>query len=62
VLDRQRKIAYMGGMDDNSNPAEVKTNYLDPAIAAVLEGRTPAVAETVARGCMVRYARERRRK
>ena len=62
VLDRQRKIAYMGGMDDNSNPAEVKNDYLDPAIAAVLEGQKPTTAETVARGCMVRYARERRRK
>jgi peroxiredoxin len=62
VLDRQRKIAYMGGMDDNSNPAEVKANYLDPAVASTLEGHKPATAETVARGCMVRYARERRRK
>jgi len=62
LLDRQRKIAYMGGMDDNSNPAEVKANYLDPAIAAVLSGMKPETAETVARGCMVRYARERRRK
>jgi peroxiredoxin len=62
VLDRQRKIAYMGGMDDNSNPAEVKTNYLDPAVAAALAGTKPATAETVGRGCMVRYARERRRK
>ena len=62
VLDRDRKIAYMGGMDDNSNPAEVKANYLDPAIAAALEGKKPATAETVARGCMVRYARDRRRK
>ncbi len=56
VLDRQRKIAYMGGMDDNSNPAEVKTNYLDPAVDAVLAGMKPITAETVARGCMVRYA------
>ena len=62
VLDRQRKIAYMGGMDDNSNPVEVKANYLDPAIDTVLAGMKPATAETVARGCMVRYARERRRK
>ena len=56
VLDRQRKIAYMGGMDDNSNPAEVKAQYLDPAVAAVLAGQKPVPAETVARGCMVRCA------
>lgn len=62
VLDRNRKIAYMGGMDDNSNPASVTANYLASALDAVLRGEKPEVAETVARGCMVRYVRERRRK
>ncbi len=60
VLGADRKIAYMGGMDDNSNPAEVKHNYLEPAVAAALAGTKPATAETVARGCRIRYARERR--
>ncbi|HEX4130164.1 MAG TPA: thioredoxin family protein [Pirellulales bacterium] len=61
VLNRERKIVYMGGMDDNSNPAEVKTNYLDAGIEAAIAGSKPATTETVARGCMIRYARERRR-
>jgi peroxiredoxin len=60
VLSPDRKIVYMGGMDDNSNPAEVKQNYLEPAVAAALAGSKPATAETVARGCRIRYARERR--
>ncbi len=38
VLGPQRKIVYMGGLDDNSNPAEVKTSYLEPAIQAALNG------------------------
>lgn len=60
VLGPDRKIAYMGGMDDNSNAAEVKVNYLEPAVEAVLAGKTPETAEAVARGCRIRYARERR--
>ncbi|MBX9789414.1 MAG: thioredoxin family protein [Pirellulales bacterium] len=60
VLDRDRKIVYMGGMDDNSNPDMVTVTYLKPAIEATLAGNKPATTETVARGCRVRYARERR--
>ena len=60
VLSPERKIVYMGGMDDNSNLAEVKNQYLEPAIEAALAGRKPATTETVARGCRIRYARERR--
>jgi len=61
VLNAERKIAYMGGMDDNSDPTKVTVNYLDPAIEAVLAGRPPEMTETVARGCRVRYQRERRK-
>lgn len=60
VLDKQRKIAYMGGMDDNSYPDKVKNTYLEPAVVATLEGLKPTKAETPAVGCMIRYARERR--
>jgi hypothetical protein len=51
----------MGGMDDSSNVATVKANYLNPAIEAALAGRQPEVAETPAIGCRIRYARERRK-
>jgi peroxiredoxin len=62
VLNKDRKLVYMGGMDDDTNAAKVKVNYLEPAVQAALEGTKPAVTETVARGCLVRYARERRKK
>jgi flagellar motor component MotA len=52
----------MGSLDDSTDPAGVKLRYVEDAVAAVLEGKTPAVAETVGRGCLVRYARERRKK
>lgn len=60
VLDRQRRVVYMGGMDDSSNPAEVKQNFLGAAVEAALAGKAPEVAEAPAIGCRVRYARERR--
>jgi peroxiredoxin len=62
VLNRQRQVVYMGGMDDNSRADEVKTNYLEPAIEAALSGKTPKVAEAPAIGCRVRYERARRTK
>jgi peroxiredoxin len=60
VLDRQRAVVYMGGMDDSSQTDMVKNNYLEPAVEAVLAGRSPKVTEAPAIGCRVRYARERR--
>ena len=60
VLGPDRKIVYMGGMDDNSNAAQVSENFLDPAIDAALAGTKPVVTEAVARGCRIRFARERR--
>lgn len=62
VLDRDRKVVYMGGMDDNSDPDAVKKNYLEPAIEAAMNKTVPAVKETVAIGCRVRYTAERRKK
>jgi len=60
VLNRQRKVVFMGGMDDSSNVGSVKNNFLVPAVEAALAGREPEVAEAPAIGCRVRYARERR--
>ncbi|MFT5525320.1 MAG: peroxiredoxin [Pirellulaceae bacterium] len=62
VLNKERKLAYMGGFDDSSAIAKVKKKYLADALDAVLAGRAPAVKETVAIGCRVRFERSRRRK
>jgi peroxiredoxin len=60
VLNRNRRVVYMGGMDDSSDAGAVKNNYLEPAVEAALAGRPAEVAEAPAIGCRVRYARERR--
>lgn len=60
VFDRDRKLVYMGAMDDKTDADKVERRYVEEAIAAALAGKTPDITETIARGCRVRYARERR--
>ena len=60
VINKDRKLVYMGAMDDNTNPMLVKQNFVEAAIAAAQKGEKPAVTETLARGCRVRYVRERK--
>jgi peroxiredoxin len=55
VLDKDRKIVYMGAMDDSQNPDKVKTNYLDAAVKAALAGKKPDKTETRPVGCSVKY-------
>jgi peroxiredoxin len=55
VLNKERKIVYMGAMDDSQpNP---KVNYLEAAVEATLKGEKPAKSETRGRGCSVQYQR-----
>src|SRR5271170_1175737 len=35
VLDKDRKVAYMGAFDDNVEPTKIKHAYLEPAVATV---------------------------
>ena len=59
VLDKNRKIVYMGSMDDKSNEAEAKVNFLEPVVMSALKGEKTAKGETLARGCMIRFKKER---
>src|SRR5262245_27131098 len=60
VLDRERRIVYMGAMDDVSPPRPESKHDLDDAVRALLDGRKPPVAETRARGCAIRFAKPKR--
>jgi peroxiredoxin len=55
VLDKNRKIAYMGAFDDNLNPAKVETRYVREAVEALLAGKPPEVAESFQFGCAIQY-------
>jgi peroxiredoxin len=61
VLDRERRIVYMGALDDATDPAQVTRRYVDEALDAVLARRPVAVTETPPVGCQIRYERRRGR-
>lgn len=58
VLNKERKVIYMGAMDDTSVAANVKESYLEPAVQAALKGAKPEKGETLARGCKIRFAKK----
>ncbi len=56
VLNKDRKVAYMGAWDDSPmNAAKVESKYARDAVEALLAGRIPAEAETQQVGCGIRY-------
>lgn len=58
VLGKDRKIVYMGAMDDTSTAANVKVSFLDPAVQSALKGEKAEKGETLARGCRIRFAKK----
>jgi peroxiredoxin len=60
VLNKERKVVYMGAFD-NANGKDgfrtATTSYLEPAVRAALEGKTPEIAETAGHGCGILYAK-----
>ncbi|MFN0199469.1 MAG: thioredoxin family protein, partial [Planctomycetaceae bacterium] len=61
VLNRDRKIVYMGAMDDDTDPAKAQTNYIQLAVDAAIKGEKPETTETIPVGCRIRFARERKK-
>jgi peroxiredoxin len=63
VLNRDRKVVYMGAMDDSPELKKpVTKKYVEDAVAAALAGKTPEVTETPSIGCLVRYVKDRRKR
>jgi peroxiredoxin len=55
VLDKDRKVVYMGAVDDNMNVEKVKTHYLRDAVDALLAGKAPPQTVTRQFGCGIKY-------
>jgi len=62
VLNKDRKVVYMGALDDSTDAKKVKKHYLEDAVAALLAGKEIKTAETPAIGCQIRWERRRRSK
>lgn len=60
LLNKERKVVYMGALDDRNQEAEVKIRHLEAAVEAALKGEKPGTAETLPRGCRIRYQRDKR--
>ena len=58
VLDKDRKVVYMGALDDHDPPAVPKVQFLEDAVTAALAGKKAAVGESLARGCRIRWLRK----
>ena len=57
VLDRDRKVVYLGAFDDKAPPGEPAARHVEEAIAAALAGQAPATGETsAAAGCRIKLA------
>lgn len=56
VLDRDRKVVYMGAMDDKTPPTEPTAKHLEAAVKAALDGKKADTGETsAAAGCKIRF-------
>ena len=56
LFDADDRLVYQGRMDDSPrNPNDVTTSELADAIAAMLNGETPAVDATESIGCSVKW-------
>jgi peroxiredoxin len=59
VLNKDRKVVYMGAMDDKNAAEQAKVNHLEAAVSAALAGKSAEPGETLARGCKIRWNREK---
>ena len=55
VLDKDRKLAYMGAIDDNMHADKVEKHYIRAALDALLDGKTPETPVTRQFGCGIHY-------
>jgi hypothetical protein len=60
VLDKDRKVAYMGAFDDSMPVAEIKHTYVRDAVEALLADKKPEVAESLQFGCGIQYEKEKK--
>jgi thiol-disulfide isomerase/thioredoxin len=55
VLCKERKIAYVGAIDDSQALDGVKVRYVRDALDALLAGKAPAKTESKAFGCGIKF-------
>ena len=56
VFDSQRKLRYVGAIDDSERVEHVQKTYLRDALDALLAGKEPTVTRTKVVGCSIKWA------
>ncbi|MFH1881824.1 MAG: redoxin domain-containing protein [Planctomycetota bacterium] len=59
IFDRQRKLRYVGRIDDSEKPKLVKSQDARNAIDALLKGRKVPAEETGTIGCSIKWSNKR---
>lgn len=60
VLNKERKVIFIGAMDDKTVASEVTERYVEKAIEAALKNELPITQQVPARGCAIPYKRSRK--
>jgi thiol-disulfide isomerase/thioredoxin len=60
VFDADRKLRYVGAIDDSERIQHVTKNYLRNALDALLAGKDPSPAQTKVVGCSIKWAGKER--
>ena len=58
VLDKKRRVAYMGAFDDSFIESRIEDKYVEDAVAALFAGKEPEVTESRQKGCSIQYERK----
>lgn len=60
VLNKDRRIVYMGALDDQTQADKVEQRFVELAVEAALKNELPATTTNPARGCSIPYKRAKR--
>lgn len=60
VLNGDRKVVFVGAMDDKTDATMVKEKYVEQAIEAALKNELPVIQRVPARGCAIPFKRSRK--
>ncbi len=60
VLNKDRRIVYMGAMDDQTQADKVDQRFVELAVEAALKNESPTTTTNPARGCSIPYKRLKR--
>ena len=60
VLNKDRRIVYMGALDDQTKADKVEQRFVELAVEAALKNELPATTTNPARGCSIPYKRTKR--